>query len=52
MIRDNDRFKETWKIMNEMVEDGRRSPRPMYKFEKLKQKFKKIERQKKKRALS
>ena len=38
IIKDNMKNEVTWKIMN-MVEDGRESPRPSYKYERIMDKY-------------
>lgn len=47
IFRDNQRNEVTQKILN-MVDDGRESPKPKYKYEQLKSKFKEMERSKRK----
>lgn len=37
MLRDNDKYEVTMKILD-MVHDGRDTPKPNYKFEKIKSK--------------
>lgn len=38
IIKENMKNEVTWKIMN-MVDDGRESPRPQYKYERIKDKY-------------
>ena len=47
MLRDNHKNEVTMKILS-MIEDGRESPKPKYRFEQIKNKFKDMEKNKRK----